>query len=303
MSDKNPLQIPEIAELVASHLEGTDLARCVQVSKEWRDLLLPYRWRTVRAGLLPFYHHRGRFGPHPSDIHRHRHLIHDLTLLGETAGLENHNYPNLRILGLCHLGAEREVFFESTEMFPSLVSLHLNRPNMASPTWRAMTAHPRLTELMLCAIAITAADAPLFWALCMRLEILSLSSVTFDNRTIPAGTMFDRLRDLEVTDVNIALSAQLDLILRCQNLKRLSWNDFGYVYESEHPALDTDRIQKGYWHRLEKLSIQHHFRETQVAPLLDGVGDRGLIHLELYDCHLGNKDPRPSVVTLPHSYH
>jgi len=201
--------------------------------------------------------------------------------------------PNLRKLDLSLLGArdpEREVFLELTEMFTSLVSLRLRCLKLASPTWLALSAHPRVTELILCGMVIKAAEAPLFWALCKRLETLSFDRVTFDNGTIPAGTMFDRLRDLNVTNIeNMALSAQLDLALRCQNLKRLSWNDYDSADQSEHPALDTDRIQKGYWHRLEKLSIHHHFQDTQVAPILDGVGDGGLVHLELHDCRLGEQ--------------
>ena len=63
---------------------------------------------------------------------------------------ENYNYPNLRKLHLSLLGAEnpeREDFFEPTEMLPSLVSLHLQSLKLASPTWRALAAHPRLMLL------------------------------------------------------------------------------------------------------------------------------------------------------------
>ncbi|KAF9359097.1 hypothetical protein BGX34_008543 [Mortierella sp. NVP85] len=228
MSYTNPLEIPEITGLVASYLEGKDLAHCVQVSKKWRDLLLPYRWKTVNVGaVLTTYpsrqYPRRRFGPHPSDIYRHRHLIHDLTLTGETNGLENCNYPNLRKLDLSLLGAEdfeRELFLELTEPFPSLVSLCLQSLKLASPSWLSLSAHPRVTELILCDMAVKAADEPLFWVLCERLETLSFFTVIFDNGTIPAEGMFDRLRVLDVSEVeNIALSAQMDLILRCPNLK------------------------------------------------------------------------------------
>jgi hypothetical protein len=46
--------------------------------------------------------------------------------------------------------------------------------------------------------------------------------------------MFDRLRDLEVE--TIALSTQLELILRCPRLKQPSWNEYGNIDELGHPA-------------------------------------------------------------------
>jgi hypothetical protein len=39
--------------------------------------------------------HRGR---NQADIYRHRHLIHNLTMFGDLAGLDKYNYPNLRKL-------------------------------------------------------------------------------------------------------------------------------------------------------------------------------------------------------------
>ncbi|KAK3819594.1 MAG: hypothetical protein J3Q66DRAFT_438750 [Benniella sp.] len=315
MSRENPLEIPEITGLVASYLEGEDLARCVQVSKKWRDLLLPYRWRTVRVGSVPSSDSfrkspRHRIGPYPSDIYRHRHLIHDLTLKGETNGLENYKYPNLRKLRIRTKDdaedPEREVSLELVEMFPSLVCLILYVAKLASSTWPALLAHPCITSLYMRDGVIKAMDAPLFWELCRRLETLSILAVTFEDGAIPAETTFDHLRELHV-DIkdSMVISEELALSLRCPNLEIFGWGNCEPTRNTGPPVLDTNCIPQGHWHRLGKLSIQNYFQDTQVASLLNGVGDGSLYQLRLADCRLeeqGSKALRQHFATLVSLY-
>jgi len=303
MSYGNPLEIPEIVGLVALYLREKDLARCVQVSKKWRDLLLPYRWRTVEAGSLPSSSYsirkspRHRLGSHPSDIYRHRHLIHDLTLRGDTAGLENFNYPNLRNLtidiGFDAGDPERDVFLEPTEMFPSLINLNLmGGVKLASPTWLALSAHLCVTNLSLTGGVIKATDSPIFWGMCGILESLILDGVSFNNGAIPAGTVLDRLHQLRITaPKNLNMSDQLGLILRCPNLKELNW-ECHPDSRNHHSNLDMDRIPKGYWHCLQELAIHHYFRDKQVASMLKGVGSGNLAYLRFGECLLGKQAAR-----------
>jgi hypothetical protein len=46
MSPQNPLEIPEIATIVASSLASNDLASCRRVSKKW---FLPYLWKSIEV--------------------------------------------------------------------------------------------------------------------------------------------------------------------------------------------------------------------------------------------------------------
>ncbi|KAK3819595.1 MAG: hypothetical protein J3Q66DRAFT_335008 [Benniella sp.] len=303
MLPENPLEVPEIIGLVASYLKGKHLARCVQVSKGWRDLFLPYRWRTIRVGAKPTnYSHASRLllGPRPKDIYSHRHLIHYLWISGKTNGLDKHHFPNLRKLTL----KTDKVPQKLAKIFPSLVELFLIGPNMASNSWLAVMAHPSMTELTLCTQVIKAIDAPSFWAVCGRLDILSLSMITFGTGTIPAlaGTVFDRLRRLEFEDQgNSDTSNQQELILRCPNLEELRWMDIISEFNNEHLTLDTERIREGHWHRLQELIIWQHFQDTQVASILNGSGVGSLTSLTLKDCHLeeqGSKALRPHFAAL-----
>jgi hypothetical protein len=287
MLSEDPLEVPEIAGLVASYLKGKYLARCVQVSKGWRDRFLPYRWRTIKAGAkLNDYSHkssRRRLGPHPRDVYSHRHLIHDLWIIGKTTGLDKHHFPNLRKLRL----EMDKVPPELAKIFPSMVKLHLDGPFVASNSWSALVAHPSITELTLLDQVIRVTNAPSFWEVCRRLDVLVLSNITFGDGVIPAlaGTVFDRLRRLEIEDQRGQdISYKLELILRCPNLKELRWIELVYIYNS--PIPNTELIREGHWHRLQELTVQHTFRDMQVASILKGIGVGSLARLTLKDCWL-----------------
>jgi hypothetical protein len=220
-------------------------------------------------------------------------LIQDLSLSGDTAGLEKYNYPILRKLTVDYqIGAEdpeREVFLELIEMFPSLVDLDIGRIKLTPSSWSALSAHPHLRNLSLCHMVIKAMDASLFWDVCKKLESLTLTNVVIRGGTISTGVVFDRLSKLDIsTDDNEGRNTQdqLDLTLRCPNLKDLRWCDLQGVEVGEHPNVDTNCIPKGWWPHLQRLHIAQNLRGTEVASILEGIGDeRGkLTHLMFDGC-------------------
>jgi hypothetical protein len=172
-------------------------------------------------------------------------------------------------------------------MFPSLVKLDVLGVKLASSSWLGLAAHPHMTDLHLSTIVINATDAPLLWRVCGRLRYLGLHEVAFDNGTIPAGAVFDHMRELIIAEGGwdpsdqLNSSEQLDLILRCPNLEKVSWHAPQSDENDEHPNLQTDRIPEEHWHRLEELSLHQHFQDKQLASILEGIGDESLVHLAL----------------------
>src|SRR5690349_18234358 len=152
---KYPLELPEIADMVALYLEGKDLAGCVRVCKRWRDLFLSHRWRDIRVGTrradLGWTKHW--VGPHPDHVYSHRHLIQNLKIQKELAGLDKHHYPNLRQLEIdlsdvaCY--RESEFLSELREMFPVLEHLRLKSVRLASTFWESFVVHPHIKILEL----------------------------------------------------------------------------------------------------------------------------------------------------------
>jgi hypothetical protein len=305
MLPESPLEIPEITRLVASYLDGKDLARCVQVSKKWRHLFLFHRWRVVRVGSKHPSTRSGsshcRIGPHPSGIYHHRHLIQELSLFGDTAGLEKYNYPILGKLTVDYqIGAEdpeREVFLELTDMFPSLIYLAVLRIKLTPPSWSALSAHPRIMCLSLCNMEIKVTDAPQFWEVCKKLEGLTLTDVAIRGGTISTGVVFNRLNILEITTHHGEVANtqdQLDLILRCPSLVHMFWCDSRTIGADKHPNINTNCIPKGWWPHLQRLHITLNLRSTEMASILEGIGDEHgkLTHLELNGCFLKNQGSR-----------
>ncbi|KAK3819587.1 MAG: hypothetical protein J3Q66DRAFT_428170 [Benniella sp.] len=311
MSSENPLEIPEITSIVASSLASNDLASCLRVSRKWLALFLPHRWKSIKVGSTrslvgtgkPFL----RFGPHPADIHRHRHLIQSLTMLGDLAGLDKYNYPNLRHLVVNYSDAEdptRTIFLDLVEMFPQVVALDLSSVKIERTTWLILSNHSHITTLMLYDIDIKSNVASEFWEACTKLECLELRVVAFEGGTVPHDVMFVRLTKLVLWNtIGVDKAEQLSLIFHCPALKYFQWGTFSENNEYDtdddgtdddegdtHPIITdpiiTNPIPDGFWPHLNNLMINVHLHDTDVASMLKGVGREhgGLIELNLYDC-------------------
>jgi hypothetical protein len=302
MTPESPVEIPEITGMVASYLEEKDLSSCLRVSKGWRTTFLPHRWRVIRVGTksskyssIPRDSPRYRFGPHPTDIYRYRHLIFDLSLYGDTAGLDKYHYSNVRKLTINYeYGAEdseREVFLELTEMFPLLTHLSIQMVELTSPSWLALSVHPYITTLSLCNIEIKETDVAKFCTVCTRLTVLSMHTVDVGNRLIPDGAVFNSLGALDIKDDVLDTENKLDLILRCPNLQYLSWLDYTSLEDNVPPSLSPDCIQRGCWPHLQCVDISLPFQDTDVASLLEGIGDGcgKLAKLRLNGCFVGER--------------
>jgi hypothetical protein len=254
MLSENPLEIPEVASLVASYLKGKDLANCVRASKRWRDLFLPHRWRFTQVGIK--FNTTHRIGPPPDDIYYHRHLIQHLEFIGELAGLDKYHYPNIHTLKVDFSQGvkdpEQKISLELTEMFPALVTLHLYSVTVTPTSWDTLSTHPHIRNLCLSEIRINVECEPIFWKTCKKLESLELNDVFFDVGLLPTNVVFDRMRQLCISKATeLDTTTQLDLMLRCPRLEDLNWFCYnisdGQIVPIHHPIWD------GRWPHLNKL--------------------------------------------------
>ncbi|KAK3819589.1 MAG: hypothetical protein J3Q66DRAFT_399041 [Benniella sp.] len=304
MSTENPLEIPEIASIVASSLSSNDLANCLLVSKRWRALYLSHMWHSVQVDSKPA--RCGHFlviGPHPADIYRYRHLIRRLTMIGDLAGLDKYNYPNLQHLVVdytrCAKDPDRMIFLELTEMFPAVVSLDLKRVKIETATWLDLSTHSHITTLKLNGIDIKANVASEFWRACTKLEYLELRSVHIEGGAIPDDVMLIHLKRLVLWNmIGVDEVQQLRLIFQCPALK-----DFRWIIEWD----DDDQIETGQvltqaipnerWPDLGRLEIIHRLNHTDIAAILNGIGNGHgcLTELTLDGCFLPNSSLELSI--------
>ena len=272
MPSKHPIEIPELANLIASYFERKDFARCVLVSKSWRYMLLPHQWRVVSVGLIrldsfDMVDDLRWQGPHLDQLHRHRHLIRTLALT-DSAGLDKFDYPNLtrlRIdLSLCQ---ERKLSLDFIKACPLLVHLVLVGVVMASGTWMALSNHLLIKKLHLRGLLVEAVDTPVFWKACEKLESLTLEHVHIRGSGIPKDMVFDRLRNLDMEgNYGIDYAEKMDLVLQSPMLQSLRWED-GFGRDVEPPLIRRPN-QSNYC----KLYIDQNIHDTDLAFMLLGTG-------------------------------
>lgn len=285
MPPENPLEIPEVASLVASYLKGKDLASCVRVCKRWRDLFLPHRWRVTQVGTKPDDFGLGppgapldRVGPCPDDIYYHRHLIKHLRFLRELAGLDKYHYPNLRTLTIDFFrGAsypDRFISLELTEMFPVLTDLNIWSVEMAPRFWKTLSEHPHLRYLHIWESGIKAESVREFWMACKKLESLRIVEVAIEGEgPFPKDLVFDRIRRLDLERIEgLDRATQLDLIFQCPKLERVQWTIQGSI-DDLHPPLIRHPVWEGRWPHLNKLDLHCGLHDTNLAFMLEKAGN------------------------------
>jgi len=288
----NPLDLPEIAEIVATYLEGKDLATCVRVTKTWRDMFLRYRWRVIRVGIMD-----GRFrpytpvyiGPHRIDISNHRHWIQELSLVNMFVELDVPHYPNLRCLKIDMYNTEapsHRVPMDLVTMAPSLVDLKLTRMHLAPSFWETLSTHPHIKHLDLSSMRLKKDDTPGFWKTCIKLESLTMNIDFEGDGGIPRNVVFDQMRSLHLEGIDFDRNPeQWNLILQCPMLESLEW------MLVKLPKI-KERFTDSIWPQLKKLHIAcSRIKDEESAFFLNGVGSGlgGIEDLELCVCELGTQ--------------
>ncbi|KAF9357334.1 hypothetical protein BGX34_009417 [Mortierella sp. NVP85] len=284
MLPKSPMEIQEIADHVASYLEGENLASCVLVSKSWREVFLPHRWRVVRLGFMdhsPTFH----FGPDLDNIYNHRHLVQHLSLVKGFAGFDKLHYPNLRRLVIAMDGSgfiDNFISMDLTAMAPSLVSLELASADVALAFWETLSEHSHIRNLFLEHIWLHDGDLPGLWKTCVKLESLQMYYVKIEDGGSLGNVVFDRLRKLELYATDLSdVTYQLQLILQSPILESLDWVLNGLTVTGE-------RAVNSHWPHLKQLRIDSCIDDTELALMLNGIGSGlgSLNDLGLFNCTL-----------------
>ncbi|KAK3819577.1 MAG: hypothetical protein J3Q66DRAFT_334944 [Benniella sp.] len=284
MPHKDPLQIPETADVIASFLQPQDLARCVCVSKSWREVFLPLQWQAIELGCkadhkdtLP---NPGLFGPPPDVVSRYRHLIHHLTLVKEVTPFIQRQYPNVHKLTINYRGVryfwKASISLDLKETFPSLVRLTLTVVRTTSVFWKALEAHSRIKILHLEDINIDADSSQAFWKVVEGMEVLDMEHSSLPCRESQRDTKCHRVRKL-VLDVSWKNHALFELVTRCPMSGGLGL----LLHSLRHPCS---------LHR-ERRPNEFLFWDTELASLLQCVlnGREHIARLSLATCYLGTK--------------
>ncbi|KAK3805568.1 MAG: hypothetical protein J3Q66DRAFT_422841 [Benniella sp.] len=285
MSSKDPLKLPEIMDMVASHLNKSDLALCVCVSKSWRDIFLPHRWRSIHRTFEKEDYSKERSGPTQEALHNHRHLVQELTIEGPIRMDDMCTHQNLHTLriqffkyGMNRYVEWRAVDWDLTEKSPVLHSLSLYHLDVDTPLCQKILEHHRLRSLELEQAYIRGNAASKFWEACKRLESLCMRKVTFDGSSMPIhrDTVFERIRNLVLEQGQMNWDLMF-VPFHCPMLETLEWKaPYFTVRILIHRPLQMDR-----WDVIRSLGTTSYSRpesylesgwDSKWAALIEAIG-------------------------------
>jgi len=278
MPPRNPLEIPEIVDKIASHLTEKDFERCVCVSKGWRDSFLHYRWRYIRR----VFEAKGKRSQRPDQaaLYIHRHFVEELTIRGDFGPDKSCAYPNLRTMQLfCYDNSLKEkqnkrriIDLDLAENYPSLNHLSLDFVHVEPQLCRALSKHPAIRNLSLDRAEIKSFAVQDFFKACKNLESLSMNNsyVNDESVPVPKDLVFERMRELNLSgDKEWFYSRVLAMTFHCPVLESFLWENGPFIIRISinHP------IKKHHQPRVTDLKISRYPEDTEWASILGGIWD------------------------------
>ncbi|KAK3805575.1 MAG: hypothetical protein J3Q66DRAFT_407583 [Benniella sp.] len=235
MLTQNPLELPEVAALIASYLQ--------EALNKHRHLV---RDLTLEGDFC-----EDDMCPHPNL--RYLKIIY-----------QSRNRP---------LNDVRELFnWDLAGISPLLDRLELLNFSLDRRSCQRLLEHTHLRSLELWNAIIMPDAGQEIWEAFKNLEILSLSWVESkdDCHPIPTDTVFTRLRTLIMKDVSyLSLSQQLCMVLRCPRLKSFELKSQSFVARMtiNHP------VQKDRWSQFDNLNIPLSPSDKEWASILERIGN------------------------------
>ncbi|KAF9348981.1 hypothetical protein BGX34_002126, partial [Mortierella sp. NVP85] len=271
MPSENPLHIPEIMSVVASYLEANDLARCLRVSKNWRDVFLPHRWRVIVKNL------GSNVGPSDDAVYKHRQLVQGLLLYGPSIWFMH--LPNLRKLHvdsnsdnyMDYIGKGEIIHWDLTEKYPLLQDLTIRNVNVGPLLCRAISEYPGIRRLSLGFANVEIGNLPIFWKACRNVEQLLLNQIDGEDgpMPMPKDALFKRMLKLTLSNVEVlSPSEQLDMAFRCPRLKTFEWYPAGPIKVG---ILINHPMQRDRWPQLDEQRILRDPQDAELASILEGI--------------------------------
>jgi len=245
----NPLEIPEIANMVVSYLEEEDFAGRIRVSKGWHDIFLPHLWRVIAFGFgnSETLGRRVYFGPNRNGVYKHRHLIQDLALVNKLDGLDKYDYPKVRRLELDTSYSQsltKCTAMDFIKLTPLPVDLELTSVDTNQTFWERLSDHPHLRTLALLKMRLETHVTPGLWKTCTKLE--SLEHVEIEDEGRPRNMVFDRMRNLAMTSTSLQnASPKHDGRQIANQDTHVSWSIFANATMRVWRDIDTKDESKG----------------------------------------------------------
>ncbi|KAK3810182.1 MAG: hypothetical protein J3Q66DRAFT_352321 [Benniella sp.] len=248
MLSLTPLEIPEIVLCVASHVPKRCLIACVQVSKVWYRVFVPFLWKDIELS--------SRRPITPETMCNYRQFVKalriDCSLMRERFPP---SLPNLVSLAINYPLSEEDIF-ELVTRHPSLTHLGLTRTILPLSTQLLdrLNGFSNLKSLELNVLRVSESNIDMFWQLCTRLESLEVDTLRLGTKDSPSSLEFPHLRKLRVGySFGLDIPLMLGFMQKCPNLQSFQWN---MDFEGNHSFTPqfAQLISEGSWQHLQSVS-------------------------------------------------
>ncbi|KAI1314560.1 hypothetical protein EDD11_001989 [Mortierella claussenii] len=268
MTNRDPLELPELCRKIAHYLCKADQARCLRVCKVWHVAFVPFLWHSFDID-----HSKLALGfkrtPRAVDQIKHSKFIKEVSVQGKSLHYLLHHCPILTQLSITSA-----IDLSSMTMLhkPALTKLRLHSVQFVDEPgfWKVAATellHLQVLELSQVNLGTEAMDD--FWSICTRLEELQLNLDRIGRGPLPTE-LFPRLRQLDVSHVDDITQEEMHhWVLRCPQLQSLRL--MGQQPGVPNVMISTVNIRDG-WPLLDSLDLMAtYIPDKDLAAILSGM--------------------------------
>ncbi|KAG0267718.1 hypothetical protein BG011_000030 [Mortierella polycephala] len=273
--NRSPLNLPEIATLVAQHLEKKDLAGCILVNKTWHALFVPFLWETITLKDSRYY----GFAIPEIVLQRRayvRSLVYNVNST-EPQVIEALQFPNLKSLIIHTFARELEgIAIKLLSQNPTIdwINIHSRYCILSTEFWTQLLNFQGLKTLMIDAIQVQKSSGPQFYSVCSHVSSLHLRC-----RYLPWMRSWSSLprfaiRKLVLLGCGWSMNEHIELIAQCHDLEELRWIESHT--RGSGGSVPWNTIQRlasaGTWPRLERLHLPAAcIPDMELATILESM--------------------------------
>ncbi|KAF9425499.1 hypothetical protein BGZ76_003207 [Entomortierella beljakovae] len=282
MTAQNPLQLPEILSLIATHVPQSALTNCALVSKTWHQIFIRLIWQDITKDI--FF-----FGPTIKEICEHCTFIKSLTFEANPdpedlqlvcPNLESLTLPisqynsNIITTSTCsnitsQCPQDHLCIIKSHKQISSL-SIKVGVECDSDPIWNIISELRNLKKLTTYGLPIRQNGFGSFSNVCQQLESLSLRNYTLACQIDFGPVKFPHLQSLHLsTYTQSSRSDDLEIMKRCPELHELVWSNL-HDPANSIPSTEFHRLAiSNTWPHLRSLTIDNHsLHDNQLAEII-----------------------------------
>ncbi|KAF8925397.1 hypothetical protein BGZ58_000839 [Dissophora ornata] len=249
----NPLDLPEIRDIIATFLRKRDLAQCTRVCRAWHASFLPVLWSSLDFDSLT--------KPSCVDPKILEHHCHFVKCLAYSRWIFRHGtgvtFPNLQTLHITNINFHLTTLIAQHPQITRLTLEAAIHQSIRRPFWKtAVVSLQSLTDLYLFGGKIDKSECPDFWKLCSRLESLKLINTLILQEPSDTSLIFANMKNLKMSLViGLSHDCQLDILVRMPRLTQLNW--ISLAFSGNDAAMDqfVQLVVKGAWPELQGLQF------------------------------------------------